>query len=199
MKSIHSTVHVSLGGARAEKHGAARSALLPGSFDPLHEAHIRLAHLAAEMLGRPVAFELSVANVDKPPLSDVEIERRLAQFAGLAEVWLTRASRFIEKAACFPGSTFVVGADTAARVVSARYDDGDTGRRDAALDCLRQAGCSFLVAARADAAGQCWRLEDLDIPAAWRDLFLGIPETRFRLDLSSTELRRKHGRQHLCL
>ena len=146
------------------------------------------------MLGKPVAFELSVANVDKPPLSDAEIERRLAQFAGLAEVWLTRAPRFIEKAACFPGSTFVVGADTAARVVLARYYDGDMGRREAALDCLRQAGCRFLVAARADAAGRCWRLEDLDIPAPWHDLFLGIPETRFRLDLSSTELRRKHGR-----
>src|SRR5207245_755539 len=43
--------------------------LLPGSFNPLHLGHTTLADIAAKRLGSPVAFELSIANVDKPELS----------------------------------------------------------------------------------------------------------------------------------
>jgi hypothetical protein len=32
-------------------------------------------------------------------------------------------------------------------------------------------------------------LEDLDIPGELRDMFISIPEEKFRLDISSTELR----------
>ena len=41
-------------------------AVLPGSFDPLHRGHVELARAAADILNTEVAFELSVANVDKP-------------------------------------------------------------------------------------------------------------------------------------
>ncbi|MFO0866240.1 MAG: hypothetical protein U0744_16595 [Gemmataceae bacterium] len=185
---------ITLTGKRAATLAVSGLALLPGSFNPLHEGHLGLAHVAASLLGKPVAFELSIANVDKPSLADAEVERRLAQFVGVAEIWLTRAPRFVEKARCFPGATFVVGADTAARVTAARYYDGDADRRDHALRSLCDAGCSFLVAARADATGGCWRLEDIEIPWEFAELFLGIPESRFRLDISSSELRRNFGR-----
>jgi hypothetical protein len=191
--------HVSLGGVREEKRPPSEAVLLPGSFNPLHEGHLGLAHVAAMMLGKPVAFELSVANVDKPPLADADVDRRLAQFVGVAETWLTRAPRFVEKARCFPAATFVVGADTAARVTAARYYDGDASRRDQALRSLRNAGCSFLVAARADAAGCCLRLEEIEIPREFADLFVGIPESRFRLDVSSSELRRNQERERFRL
>src|SRR5688572_28181013 len=57
--------------------------LLPGSFNPLHAGHVELALAAAEVAGLPeseVAFELSVVNVDKPPLTVFEVERRVQQF-----------------------------------------------------------------------------------------------------------------------
>ena len=50
--------------------------VLAGSFDPLHDGHEGLAATAARLLGQPVTFELSITNVDKPPLGVAEVRRR---------------------------------------------------------------------------------------------------------------------------
>jgi nicotinic acid mononucleotide adenylyltransferase len=163
-------------------------AIIPGAFNPLHAGHWGLAEVAAELLDLPVAFELSRANVDKPELSQVELQRRLAQFSGRAPVWVTQAPRFVQKARLFPGATFVVGADTALRIVAARYYESQADML-AALTVVRAHGCRFLVAPRADASGRCLDHADVPVPAACADLFAAIPTTRFRLDISSTELR----------
>ena len=164
-------------------------AVLPGAFNPVHRAHRALAAEAGRRLGLPVAFEMSVLNVDKAALGVEEVRRRAAQFALHAPLWVTRAPTFVEKAALFPGVVFVVGADTAARVLAPRYyPEGDAGVA-AALDFLRGQGCRFLVASRVDRSGQCVGLEDLAIPAAGRELFEAIPAAEFRVDVSSTELR----------
>jgi hypothetical protein len=163
--------------------------LLSGSFNPLHEGHWRMAAVARELTGAPVEFELSVANVDKPPLPGEEVRHRLRQFGQLASVWLTRAPRFVEKAPLFPGAIFVVGADTAVRILDARYyDGGETGMRQA-LQRIAGHGCRFLVAGRIDSAGQYVQCAQLPIPAEYAGLFTQIPEGRFRCDLSSTVLR----------
>jgi hypothetical protein len=36
-------------------------------------------------------------------------------------------------------------------------------------------------------------LEDLDIPRELKDMFISIPEEKFRMDISSTELRKSQG------
>jgi len=170
--------------------GMARpSGLLPGSFNPLHGAHCELARVAGQILGQPVAFELSVVNVDKPPLAPAEVRRRLSQFAWRAPVWLTRACHFVDKAEHFPSATFVVGADTALRIVLPRYYHDDEARMGAALARIRDLDCRFLVACRADGSGQYLQRDDLPIPRLHRDLFQAIPSRDFRWDLSSTDLR----------
>lgn len=161
--------------------------LLPGSFNPLHAAHCQLAEIASARLGQPAAFELSIANVDKPPLDRAELERRLRQFTDRVPVWLTRAPTFVEKARLFPGVVFVVGADTAARLLSPRYYHD--ANLDAALDELRAHGCRFLVAGRVAAHGTFLGLDDLSVPPAQRTLFDALPPDVFRMDLSSTQLR----------
>ena len=77
-------------GALARSSPPPRS-VLPGSFNPLHDGHLLLARVAEEMTGMTVAFEISVTNVDKPPLAAGDVRTRLAQFAGRARVELTRA------------------------------------------------------------------------------------------------------------
>jgi len=164
--------------------------VFPGSFNPLHHGHTRLAELAADQLGQPVIFELSVANVDKPELPPSEVLRRLAQFRSRHPVYVTRAATFREKAALFPGCVFVVGADTAVRVIDSRFYGSDPGGMLRALDAIRAARCQFLVGGRVDADGRFVEAGDIAVPDAYRDLFLGLGEREFRVDVSSSELRR---------
>jgi hypothetical protein len=171
--------------------------LLPGSFNPIHDGHWRLADTAACMVGAKAAFELSITNVDKPPLAAEEIRRRAAQFTWRAPLWLTRAPTFVEKSALFPGVCFIVGADTALRLVQPRYYQDSAERRTEALETIRQRGCRFLVAGRAEPSGRFVELEHVDIPRAFRDLFTAIPEAACRVDLSSTQLRQRSDQDKL--
>ena len=174
--------------------GAAIPALvMPGSFNPLHEGHERLAETASELCGRPVAFEISVTNVDKPALTGAVVRSRLRQFAGKASVELTRAPTFLEKSRLFPGASFVVGADTAVRLVEAKYYGDSEDSMHAALAEIGAAGGQFLVAVRADSAGRLLTLADAAIPDRFSALFAEIPEDRFRLDLSSSAIREQRG------
>jgi nicotinamide mononucleotide (NMN) deamidase PncC len=178
---------------RLRSDGPRPMALLPGSFNPLHDGHYLLAEVAARRLGAPIAFELSVVNADKPPLTGEEVRRRLGQFAWRTPLWLTRAPTFADKARLFPCAVFLVGADTAARIVQARFYASEAGMAEA-LNAFRSCGCRFLVAGRVNAEGRFIGLDDLDIPAAHRDLFASIPARDFRMDLSSTQLRAGIGR-----
>ena len=96
----------------------------------------------------------------------------------------------MEKARLFPGVVFVVGADTAARIVQPRFYQDSAERMLEVLAEIRRQGCRFLVAGRLDQEGKFVGLADLVLPDSVRDLFDGIRPEEFRLDVSSTELRR---------
>jgi nicotinamide mononucleotide (NMN) deamidase PncC len=167
--------------------------LMPGSFNPVHEGHVSLARVAEELRQQPLAFEISVTNVDKPPLEGETVRRRLAQFAWRSPVELTRAPTFLEKTRLFPRTTFVIGADTAERLFAARYYGDDEDRMHGALEEIGTSGASFLVAVRIDAAGRVRALSDIAVPRRYADLFSEIPEHRFRLDTSSSQIRARAG------
>lgn len=211
-----------LGAARWSARSPDRSPtpriVFPGAFNPLHDGHRHMAQWASDHLGHPVAFELSIENVDKPPLDFLEIEARGRQFEphpgapssddsvpaghpaasdnpasdGGNPLWLTRAPTFVAKSGLFPDATFVVGADTIVRIADPKYYGGSVANRDAVLQTLRDNGARFLVFGRLLSDSREFRtLDQLALPPALLALCSAVPATEFREDVSSTELRRK--------
>ena len=163
----------------AQAVGAERGLMLPGSFNPVHQGHLNLLKVAEEMTGLRGVFELSCANVDKPAIEEADGLRRAAAIKDVP-VALTHAPRFIQKAQLFPETTFAVGFDTAIRFVK-DYSPDDWKK-------FQTLETRFLVAGR-QFGGVFQTLENLDLPAGFESLFENIPESIFRADISSTELR----------
>jgi nicotinamide mononucleotide (NMN) deamidase PncC len=174
--------------ARIGKSGDTQAVVFPGAFNPFHSGHERMAQIAATRYAAPVTFELSIANVDKPPLDFIELADRLELLSG-RPVLLTRAATFVEKAKVAPGCVFVVGVDTLARIGETRYYSGDVEARDAAISSIADQGCRFLVFGRI-MDNRFIGVSCLEVPRALRELCEEVPESMFRADISSTELRR---------
>ncbi|VGO12290.1 hypothetical protein PDESU_00841 [Pontiella desulfatans] len=161
-----------------------KAILLSGSFNPLHAGHEGLLLAAEKVAEREGVLELSVLNVDKPPLNIVEVERRLLQLKGRYTAVLTCAPTFAEKADLLPGVWFAMGYDTAIRLLSPEYHDDVP----AMLSRFRELDVRFAVAGRLH-GGRFQGLGNIEIPAGFEDLFIPIPEELFREDISSTALR----------
>lgn len=159
--------------------------LLAGSFNPMHQGHVELLLAAEKVTHRDGLLELSVMNVDKPPLDIIEVERRLIQLKGRSSAVLTCAPTFARKAELFPGAWFAMGYDTAIRLLSPAYHDDVP----AMLSRFQSLGTRFVAAGRLH-HGEFQSLEHLNIPEGYEELFIPIPETFFREDISSTEIRK---------
>ena len=185
-----------LGKTNAVCHGGAADgqsaprALFSGAFNPLHVGHQRMMAVAASALGTDVDFEISILNVDKPPLDYLEIGRRIDQFGADQRVWLSRTPTFVQKSKQFRGATFVVGIDTLRRIAAPRYYGGSQAECDKAIDTIAGRGCRFLVFGRS-IGGSFIRLGDLGLPPALASICREVPESQFREDVSSTEIRRQ--------
>ena len=154
--------------------GAQPEMVMPGSFNPMHDGHVQLAEAAEDIRQLPTTFEISVTNVDKPPLTGDVVRNRIRQFAWKSPVELTRAPTFLEKSRLFSGASFVIGADTAERLVAAKYYGHDEDQMHSALEEIGQSGGTFLVAVRAGTGGRLLTLSDIAVPRRFIDLFSGF-------------------------
>lgn len=161
------------------------TAWVSGSFYPMHEGHRLLAARAEAHLGRKVGYELALKNAEKAETNAVEGRRRAQQAWGDRPVALSHAALFHVKAERFPGAVFVVGVDTARRVLDPSFYGGEEAM-ETSLGRIKALNCRFLVAGRY-AEGSFRTLADLVVPSDWASLFEALPD--FRKDLSSTEVR----------
>lgn len=183
-----------------------RGLILPGSFNPLHKGHIELAMASQRFMKRTtgvecsVAFEIAVSNADKGTIASSAIKERVSQFAAASSplgqwpVIVSNATLFTQKAQLFNSCTFIIGADTAVRIVDKKYYDMDEHRMILTLHEMSQRDCRFLVAGRFDDKVSnryisAQEVLDTSIPAVLRHMFLALEESEFRSDLSSTQIR----------
>lgn len=159
----------------AQAVGAERGLMLSGSFNPVHQGHCNLLKVAEEMTGLHCIFELSCANVDKPETPEEECLRRASAIRDIP-VALTHAPRFVQKAELFPKTIFVLGYDTAERLIA--YARSGEWKLFQTLEIL------FLVASR-----NFQTLKKLSLPKGFEQLFIEIPKNKFHEDISSTQLR----------
>lgn len=165
-------------------------AVLSGAFDPPHQGHLGMAEYAEQRLSLPVAWEIAINNVDKPPLDFIALRTRVQAIRFLDSrrpILLTTAPTFRQKSLLVSESVFVVGLDTIARIDNSKYylDQED---RDAAFATIKSAGCKFLVFGRV-MDGKFQVLSDLNLSPALRELCEEVTAEEFREDVSSTELR----------
>jgi nicotinamide mononucleotide (NMN) deamidase PncC len=171
--------------------GPGAEAIFAGSFDPLHDGHRAMARIGARVTGLPVAYELSIRNVDKPPLDYLETSARVNQFSD-ARVWLTSAPTFVEKLSLFPGAPFLVGADTYVRLGNPRYYGDSAERAAAAVERISRESGGLVVFGRV-CDGQFTEPSRLEAPPTLRSIARFVTEREFRDDISSTMLRRERG------
>jgi hypothetical protein len=150
-----------------------------------------MAVVAQEIAERPLDFELSVLNVDKPALDYLEMESRAAQFVGRS-LWFTRAATFVEKLDVFPEGTFVLGADTYARLADPKYYGGSADATDRAVQRIATQARGLIVFGR-ERNGEFEDPAGLDVPPALRAVTSFVSQREFRMDISSTALRRHHA------
>jgi nicotinic acid mononucleotide adenylyltransferase len=167
-------------------------AIFPGSFNPIHDGHLEMIGIAEKRLCNRVALEISIQNVDKPPLDYIELEYRLKEIEKARPdqaVWLTQTPLFEDKSDIFYGTTFVVGADTLQRFADLRFYHESTHQLHDVLRMIAYHQCRFLVFARQGQNG-IESVDTLNIPDMLRSLCDDIPASTFAMNISSSDLRR---------
>ena len=168
-----------------ENYNLNNSLILSGSFNPLHEGHIELLKASSKEFKKNPLFEISIKNVDKSEINFNDLMDRINQFKSLGKLVVTNSEKFEEKSKIFKESIFVVGYDTALRLVDNKYYDDDFRK---SLKIIEKNNCSFLVSGRF--INKKYKNPNNINFEGYDYLFNILSEEKFRIDISSTELRR---------
>ena len=170
-----------------------------GTFNPLHIAHRKiLEYISMRYPQRPVLLEMSQRSADKSATSITNVMIRAAQVAGQYQVIISNTSLYVDKCKYYPNATFIVGYDTAIRIVDKKYYQNSEKNLMKVMQTIEDYGCNFIVVGRYDEKMKCFL--DFDsikhtLPAKeYHHLFISLDENHFRYDMSSTYLR-NHGVQ----
>jgi nicotinic acid mononucleotide adenylyltransferase len=161
--------------------------LFPGAFNPMHHGHQEMISYAEQLLGVQVHLEISIRNVDKPPIDFLAMQDRLEQLGDYPVIY-SNSPTFIEKSRIFPQCCFIVGADTLLRIADKKYYGNDEQQLATAIDEMHELGCCMLVFGR-EINGQFHALSDLKLPIRVKQLCTGVDEDAFRYDISSSAVR----------
>ena len=152
-----------------------------------------MADVAAKRLNVPVHFEISIENVDKPPLDFTEMEQRAAQFAEKKlPLWFTAHRPLLRKRRCFQNPRLLSGPTPSSASANRSIIPANRAGVEAAMERIANHGCRFLVFGRV-CDGKFETLVDLSLPDSLRRLCDEVPVADFREDVSSTELRRHNN------
>ena len=168
-----------------ENYSLNNSIILSGSFNPLHEGHIELLKASSKEFKKNPLYEISIKNVDKSKINFNDLINRVNQFKSLGKLVVTNSAKFEEKSNIFKKSIFVIGYDTALRLVDDKYYDDDFRK---SLKIIEKNNCSFLVSGRF--INKKYKKPNNINFEEYDYLFNILSEEKFRIDISSTELRR---------
>jgi hypothetical protein len=186
--------------------GSSPKVIIAGSFNPLHAGHGRMAAVAGEITGMPVHFELSIDNADKPAIECAEAVKRL--LPGLSPLksttpenadspsfaphglLLSNHATFVRKAAEFGSVIFGLGIDTWIRLADPSFYP--PRQMKPALELIAGTGGRFLVFGRT-IGGEFQTVSSVanrrSFPAILLEISDAVPESAFRMEISSTTLR----------
>lgn len=154
--------------------------ILSGSFNPLHEGHKKLLEVACGISKRPGFLEISIDNVDKGPVTN--LQDRLDKIDAFPVI-VSNCGLFIQKAKLFPNAWFVVGYDTLKRVFNPNL-----GNVDKAVSIFKKHNIKFLAAGRAH--GEVfYNVSNSAVYKKHYELIIPITEDQCRVDVSSTQIR----------
>lgn len=172
-----------------------RPAILPGSFNPIHDGHkMMVKHMAAK-LHKPIYLELGIGNVDKLTLDIIDVNERMegikkelhddSQFReACGGVILSSMPKFHEKLWRYNSPEFIIGTDTAIRLFNSKYGESSFvgPKSDELIDiCVMNTSPIFHVMPR----------PGYTLPAIPQDLqrFFDIVDDFHGTDISSTQIR----------
>lgn len=148
--------------------------MLPGAFNPVHEGH----YAATD---EQTIFQITAKTPHKEPLGVIEILDRLQRIRGRDVLILEKGATYLDKARMFPGTQFVIGTDTLARIMDPKwgYDPKDM------LQEIDGLGVTFSISPR-DFCDQVTAFKD--VPKEYMHLFTVQPQ-HAHSGLSSTAIR----------